>query len=326
MVAISLSAGAVARIRFAVSCLWEAVASIRVLRDPGDHAVHLPWVRRVRPPLVEAGLAGPNGGLLWQLVPAPPGYLADFLTPPPTGLIPDLAAELAALRATPGDTVRAHLDLYPGERTPALAALYADPPAGLQRLTEEIEAYWRIALAPDWPRLRLLLDADVTARTRLLAEEGAAALLNDLHRQVRWEADTLLVAQRHCLAPDVTDGPGLVLIPSVFVWPSVLSVSAGDAPQLAYPARGLGTLWERSTGVPEALAAVLGRGRARLLTELTSPVSTTELARRSEMSPAGVSQHLTALRAAGLVVTHRRGRALLSARTDLAEALLSATG
>ncbi|MEU5960240.1 DUF5937 family protein [Micromonospora parva] len=326
MVAISLSAGAVARIRFAVSCLWEVVASIRVLRDPGDHAVHLRWVRRVRAPLVDAGLVGPNGGLLWQLVPASPGYLADFLTPPHTSLTPDLATELAALHDTPPATVRAHLDLYPGERTPALAALYADPQAGLGRLIDEIEAYWRIALAPHWPRLRLLLDADVTARARVLAEDGAAVLLNDLHQQVRWEDDTLLVAQRHCLAPNVTDGPGLVLVPSVFVWPSVLSVSAGDAPQLAYPARGLGTVWERPNGVPQALAAVLGRGRARLLTELTSPVSTTELARRSEMSPAGVSQHLTALRAAGLVVTHRRGRTLLSARTDLAEALLSAGG
>ncbi|MGW3608117.1 DUF5937 family protein [Micromonospora sp. NPDC005161] len=326
MVAISLSAGAVARIRFAVSCLWEVVASIRVLRDPGDHAVHLPWVRRVRPPLVEAGLIDANGGLLWQLVPARPSYLADFLTPPPAGLIPDLAAELAAVRATPTDTVRAHLDLYPGDRTPALAALYADPPAGLRRLTEEIEAYWRIALAPHWPRLRLLLDADVAARARLLAEDGAAVLLNDLHRQVRWEDDTLLVAQRHCLAPDVADGPGLVLVPSVFVWPSVASVSAGDAPQLAYPARGLGALWEHPTGVPDALAAVLGRGRARLLSELIGPVSTTELARRSGMSPGGVSQHLTALRAAGLVVTQRQGRTLLNTRTDLAEALLSATG
>ncbi|SCE73068.1 Helix-turn-helix domain-containing protein [Micromonospora coriariae] len=321
-----MSAGAVARIRFAVSCLWEVVASVRVLRDPGDHAVHLPWVRRVRPPLVEAGLIDADGGLLWQLVPARPRYLADFLTPSPAGLIPDLAAELAALGGTPTDTVRAHLDLYPGERTPTLAALYADPPAGLRRLTEEIEAYWRIALAPHWPRLRLLLDADVTARARLLAEDGAGALLNDLHHQVRWEDDTLLVAQRHCLAPDVPDGPGLVLVPSVFVWPSVASVSAGDAPQLAYPARGLGALWEHPAGVPDALAAVLGRGRARLLTELTAPASTTELARRSGMSPAGVSQHLTALRAAGLVVTHRRGRALLSARTDLAEALFSATG
>ncbi|MEH1164439.1 DUF5937 family protein [Micromonospora sp. CPCC 205539] len=324
VVAIGLSAGAVARIRFAVSCLWEVVASIRVLRDPGDHAVHLPWVRRVRPRLVGAGLVGPDAGLLWHLVPAPPAYLVDFLTPPPQGLNPDLATELAALRATPADTVRAHLDLLPGDRTPTVAALYADPPTGLRRLSDEIEAYWQVALAPEWPRLRLLLDAEVAARARRLAEDGAAGLLNDLHRRVRWEGDTLLIAQRHCLAPDVADGSGLVLVPSVFVWPSVLSVSAGDAPQLAYPARGLGTLWERPTGTPEALAAVLGRGRARLLTELTAPVSTTELAQRTGMTAGGVSQHLTALRAAGLVVTHRRGRTMLSARTDLAEALLSA--
>ncbi|MEV4196944.1 helix-turn-helix domain-containing protein [Micromonospora globbae] len=324
MVAIGLSAGAVARIRFAVSCLWEVVASVRVLRDPGDHAVHLPWARRVRPRLAEAGLVGPDAGLLWHLVPPPPGYLADFLTPPPVGLNPDLAAELAALRATAPDTVRAHLDLYPRERGPALAALYADPEAGLGRLAEEIEAYWRIAVAPDWPRIRLLVDADVAARARRLAEDGAGGLLNDLHEQVRWEDDTLLIAQRHCLAPDVADGPGLVLVPSVFAWPSVLSVSAGDAPQLAYPARGIGLLWERPAAAPDALAAVIGRGRARLLAELAAPLSTTELARRTGMSAGGVSQHLTALRAAGLVVTHRRGRMLLSARTDVAEALLSA--
>ena len=120
-------------------------------------------------------------------------------------------------------------------------------------------------------------------------------------------------------------GAGLVLVPSVFVWPSVLSVAAGDVAQLAYPARGLATLWEPPAATPDALAAVLGRGRARLLTELVAPVSTTELARRTGMSPAGVSQHLTALRAAGLVVTHRQGRMLLSARTTVAEALLHAS-
>ncbi|TDC39265.1 ArsR family transcriptional regulator [Micromonospora sp. 15K316] len=323
MVAIGLSAGAVARIRFAVSCLWEVVASVRVLRDPGDHAVHLPWARRVRPRLAGAGL---DGGLLWQLVPAPPGYLADFLTPPAASLDPDLPTELAALRATSADTVRAHLDLYPGTPGPAVAALYDDPETGLRRLTDEIEAYWRIALAPDWSRIRALLDAEVSARARLLADRGAAELLNDLHQQVRWEDEILLIAQRHCLAPDVHDGPGLVLVPSVFVWPSVLSISAGETPQLAYPARGIGAVWERPAATPNALAAVVGRGRARLLAELAAPLSTTELARRTGMSAGGVSQHLTVLRAAGLVVTHRRGRLLLSTRTEVAEALLAAAG
>ena len=313
MVAIGLSAGAVAHIRFAVSCLWEVVAAVRVLRDPGSHAVHLPWVRRV---------AVPHDTLLWALVPPEPAYLPDFLTPPPAGLTPDLGAELARLRATPAPVVRAHLDLY-AHRTPALRELYADPATGLTRLGTEIEAFWQAALAPDWPRIQLLLDAEIFARARRLAQDGAAGLLNDLHEQVRWTGGTLSVSKRFCTAADVSDGTGLVLVPSVCVWPSVLSVFAGAVPQLAYPARGVATLWERRRESTDALGAVLGRGRTRLLLELDAPSSTTELAQRTGMTAGGVSQHLTALRAAGLVAAHRHGRSVLNVRTALAEALLS---
>ena len=313
MVAIGLSAGAVARIRFAVSCLWEVVAAVRVLRDPGSHAVHLPWVRRV--PV-------PGDTLLWALVPREPAYLPDFLTPPPPGLTADLGAELARLRATPAAVVRHDLDLY-GHRSRALRDLHADPAAGLARLGTEIEAFWRAALAPHWPRIQLLLDAEIFARARRLAAEGAAGLLNDLHEKVRWEAGTLSITKHFCTAADVRAGTGLVLVPSVFVWPSVLSIFAGDVPQLAYPARGVATLWEARRESSAALDGVLGRGRTRLLLELDAPSSTTELARRTGMTAGGVSQHLTALRAAGLVAAHRHGRSVLNVRTALAEALLS---
>jgi DNA-binding transcriptional ArsR family regulator len=134
------------------------------------------------------------------------------------------------------------------------------------------------------------------------------------------------VDQAHCVAPDVPNAAGLVLVPSVFVWPSVMTVSSGDVPQLAYPARGVATLWERSSRSADALGAVIGRGRARLLAELGAPLSTTELARRTGISPGGVSQHLSALRAAGLVTTHRQGRAVLNSRTTVADALLTASG
>jgi len=313
MVAIGLSAGAVARIRFAVSCLWEVVAAVRVLRDPGSHAVHLPWVARV---------VAPRDTLLWDLVPREPAYLPDFLTPPPPGLTPALDAELALLKATPAATVREQLGLYDGD-TPRLRALHADPAAGLTRLAAEIGDFWRDALAPDWPRIQLLLDAEIFARARRLAEDGAAGLLNDLHERVRWEGDTLSVTKRYCTAEDVPDGTGLVLVPSVFVWPAVLSIFAGSVPQLAYPARGVATLWERRSESPDALGAVLGRGRTRLLVELGTPASTTDLAQRTGMTAGGVSQHLAALRAAGLVAAHRHGRRVLNVRTALAEALLS---
>jgi DNA-binding transcriptional ArsR family regulator len=71
-----------------------------------------------------------------------------------------------------------------------------------------------------------------------------------------------------------------------------------------------------------ALAGVLGRGRARLLAELDEPASTKDLAGRTGITPGGVSQHLTALRAAGLLTSHRVGREVLYARTDIAESLL----
>lgn len=325
MVAIGLSAGAVARIRLAVSCLWEVVASVRVLRHPSSHAVHLPWVAKVHPQLIEAGVIEARNGLLWQLVPAEPRYIPDFLTPPPDGLTSDLDTELTILRATPPEVVRTQLDIYEDVHTGAVRDLYERPEVGLRRLADEVSKYWKIALAADWPRIRILLNAEVLGRARLLAENGAAGLLDDLHHRVRWQGDRLLINQPYCSAADVPDGGGIVLIPSVFVWPNVLSVAAGDSPQLAFPAHGAATLWERPAPPSEALSAVIGRGRAQLLVEMRAPLSTTELARRTGMSASGVSQHLAALRAAGLVSAHRDGKTVLNTRTTVAEALLAAS-
>ncbi|GAA3293067.1 MULTISPECIES: ArsR/SmtB family transcription factor [Dactylosporangium] len=281
MVSIGLSASAVARIRFAVSPLWETIASLRVLRDPGAHAIHLPWaagLRHVTPPID---------------VPPFPAAIPDFLTPKPPGPFPELDEELALL--------------------PAPVA------AGLRE-------YFAVALAPHWPRIRALLEADVHARSRTLAADGVGGLLNDLHANVSFADGTLSVLHRWCTAPDVADGGDLVLIPSVFVWPTVLTVFDVEA-QLAYPARGIGTLWE-STPAPDvdALGALVGRARARLLTELAAPASTTDLADRTGLTPGGVSQHLAVLRAAGLVRAHRAGRSVLNVRTAAAEVLLNANG
>ncbi|WP_229835837.1 helix-turn-helix domain-containing protein [Dactylosporangium sucinum] len=295
---IGLSAGAVARIRFAVSPLWETVASVRVLRDPGAHAIHLPWARRHR---------GLRFERLWSLVPPGPRYVPDYLTPVPPGFAPELEDELALLAATPPEVVAAE-----------------GPPVDLPGLVDEIRAYFAVALGPDWPRIRGLLEAEVFARARALAADGVGGLLNDLHAQVSWAGDTLSVLHRWCTAADVPEGGDLVLVPSVFVWPSVLTVF-GPAAQLAYPPRGVGALWEAPPPAPAALASVLGRARARLLVELAAPASTSALAERTGLTAGGVSQHLGALRAAGLVRAHRAGRTVLNVRTAVAEALLDSS-
>ena len=116
------------------------------------------------------------------------------------------------------------------------------------------------------------------------------------------------------------------MTPSAFVWPMVYSSTIPPwQPTLTYPARGVATLWNDSSRTASAGAsAVLGRSRAELLSQLDTPRSTTELARRTGLTAGGVSQHLGALRSGGLVTPHRVGRVVLYARTSVAEALLEA--
>ncbi|WP_068923682.1 ArsR/SmtB family transcription factor [Planobispora rosea] len=303
--------------RFAFSPLWEVVASVRVLKNPGEHPLHRPWVTAVRPRLEASGL---DWGMLSDLVPVPTRVIPAFVCPPPVTTSPDLEVELATMRSTPPGDVRGYGD------SPRLTVLREDPAAGLERLADVIRGYWAITLAPYWPRIRTLLEGDVLYRARRLAEGGAHSLLNDLDPAVRWEDDTLFVAHRHVSAVRELGGRGLLLVPSVFVWPRLFSVTAPPwQPTLRYSPRGVATLWERrTTGVPEALAAVLGRSRALLLAELDTPASTTHLSGRTGMSMGGVSQHLTALRDAGLVSAHRSGRYVLYARSEAGETLLSA--
>ncbi|WP_327266647.1 winged helix-turn-helix domain-containing protein [Streptomyces sp. NBC_01232] len=322
---LAFSVSDLAQMRFAVSPMWEVGPSYRLLASGAAPLVHRPWAEQVRPRLAAAGL---DRGWLAELIP-PSGYVPDFLNPAPTGPAPSLTEELARIRATPADRIRRELDRLAQEQGghgPRSRTLYAEPQARVVRVAEEIETYWELALAPYWARIRAVLDADVFHRARQAAEHGAGRLFNDLHPSVSWDDSALRLSRRHRPLSRTTAGAGLLLIPSVFAWPVPFTrVTPPEPPQLAYPARGTGALWERRpVAGAEALAAVLGRSRTRLLTELESPASTTELARRTELSAAGVSQYLTALREAGLVSAHRAGRSVLYARTSVAESLLVA--
>jgi DNA-binding transcriptional ArsR family regulator len=307
-----------ANIRFATSPLGEVILSVRVVKEPGAHPLLRPWAEQAR-----KRLAGVSWGLLSDLVPVPTRVIAGFTCTPPATSTPDLELELATMRAAAG-RVREDLERAGVPRTGRIAALRDDPERGLERLAGEIRAYWEAAMAPYWPRVRALLDGEVLHRARLLAEGGARRMLADLDDAVEWRDGTLAVRHRYASGARSLRGLGLLLVPSVFAWPGVFSVTAPPyQPTVRYPARGIATLWERgSADPPEALAAVLGRTRARLLAELDRPASTQELAARTGLSEAGANQHLTALRRAGFCTAHRTGRYVLYARTEVAEALL----
>ena len=322
---LSFTADDLAQVRFAPSPMWEVVTSFRILREPGLYPVHGPWFDQVRPRLAACGLLN---GRLATLIPAH-GYLPDFLNPPPTGATPTLAAELDVIRATPYAQLVADLDYLGhrhGPRGPFVQKLRDHPETAMEELINEIRQYWDTAIAPYWSRIKTVLEADVFHRARQVAEHGAVRLFNELHPDVSWNSGTLQMLHRRRILCRDDNAPGLILVPSVFAWGKILTrAGAGDVPQLCYGSRGVGTLFERrSSGPSESIAAVLGRSRALLLAELEAPASTTELASRTGMSAGGVSEHLMALRGAGMVSAHRTGRSVLYARTSVADSLLAA--
>ncbi|WP_433166284.1 DUF5937 family protein [Kribbella sp. CA-247076] len=338
MLTITFTVPDLARTRIAVSPLWEVVASIRLLRNRRPHRFHDRWARSAT-----ERIAGVDLRLLFDLVDPGVWYTPDFLTPPPHSPFPDLTADLGVLRRVPPDQVRADLDVLAYARTHPLgslseasipagggrpsgaaAELYDDPAAGIAVLAEQVRTYWELAIAPHWGRIRALLEDDLRYRGRQLGLAGPAGLFDDLAATVKWRDDSLHIRHRRFHGQRRLAGEGLLLVPSAFVWPTVYSSTIPPwQPTLTYPARGVATLWDDSTRpTPAGVAAVLGRSRAEVLNQLSRPRSTTELAARTGLTPGGVSQHLSALRSAGLVTSHRSGRLVLYARTALAEALL----
>ncbi|GAA1469184.1 winged helix-turn-helix domain-containing protein [Nocardiopsis exhalans] len=113
-------------------------------------------------------------------------------------------------------------------------------------------------------------------------------------------------------------------MPSAFIWPELILISEEPwQPTLVYPARGVGDLWTTTGSPPEALAKVMGRTRARILTRLNTPQTTRDLARTLDLAPATASASLTALRDAGLLESWRVGREVFYTRSPLGSALVA---
>jgi len=114
-------------------------------------------------------------------------------------------------------------------------------------------------------------------------------------------------------------------MPSAYLWPHVAAIIEEPwQPTIIYPATGIAELWQAPAAPPGTLSRLLGRTRALILAALDQPLSTTALAAAAELSPAGVSRHLLALRGAGLLTTARHGHEVRYRRTELGSALLHA--
>lgn len=311
-----------ARIRFAhgPDPMWELLTSMHRLQRRDGSVLFGEWRRRALTRLPAAAR------LLTPLAPSP-GYSVDFLTPASGG---SLAAQAEALRAIPRSRVRGDLDVFtrmnPGRRLPPWCSTFRDEPAqALGRIADAALGYFDACLGPHWPAIRAQVDRDRVQRGQQLATGGWSAVLGTLHSSAQWqypvlELDYPVDQELHL------EGRGLILQPSFFCRyrPTSLADSALP-PVLVYPIdHELG--WAGPPGRPtrgDTLSGLLGRIRADLLRATADGAATTgDLARRTGTTPPNASRHLTALRKAFLIASHRHRNTVLHTVTPLGRALL----
>ncbi|MBB5076779.1 ArsR/SmtB family transcription factor [Nonomuraea endophytica] len=314
--------------RFAISPLVETMHAQWVLDGRTEAGVHVNWARRWRehyrelerrhPALRAAAVISGNRG----------SDNVDFLAPPPTGVNVPFERELAAMRATPLAQARAEIDRALAGRHTAHRPTVPPPVREMllgsdvvTLLADAYEALWAEIVSKSWPFFHAVLERDVVQRAGQLATYGWAAALDDLSSQVRWDpSGHIEVRLRDTVGRDHRlGGKGLLFLPSVFTTGLGLYLEEAWPYALTYPARGI----MAGTAVsPGGLAGLVGRTRARILTELATPATTTHLAALFGHSAGTTGGHLGALRRAGLVSGTRTGRKVLYTRTALGDALV----
>ncbi|GGN45101.1 winged helix-turn-helix domain-containing protein [Streptomyces fuscichromogenes] len=306
--------------------LWETVLASQQLTAAGRvPPVFRAWRRRTGAVLADRQLSG-TLGLLRALAPAA-SYFPDFLTP--AAGAEGLRSALEAVRATPPGRLGQELRLlarlrYPHGAPSWLRDLASGDRDRLAEVVEALRTLHHAVIAPEWTDVAATVAADRAVRVRAVRDGGGHRLLSTLGPRMRWRPPVLYTD--YPVDRDLhLDGRGLRLIPSYFCRRTPVTLAdASLRPVLVCPAEQEAA-WAaalRHERRPDALAAVLGRTRARILEALDEAATTGELARRLGVSAAGASQHAHALAGAGLVRSRRTGSHVLHTLTPLGRALL----
>ncbi|MEU6878871.1 winged helix-turn-helix domain-containing protein [Streptomyces sp. NPDC046712] len=306
----------------AANALSETALSLRLRHAHGGRGTG-----RLRP-AVERWHRSPHGGataragVLAELV-TEQGFVPDFLLQPAAHDFDD-ALDLVA--STPAARLAIDLGIPDasgwngGLANPGTWAheLAQGSPAARHALVSDARRYFASSIGPLWPRIRSDAMTDRALRAEMLLRGGVDALLTTLGTTWRWQPPTL-----HLPSPSTYDiplcGRGLLLVPSWFATGPMVMYRPEAATVLVYPMCHSEGADER----PEALGALLGRTRAKVLTLLRTPSTTTALAERAGVSLAAASQHAGVLRGAGLIDTVRTGTAVLHSLTPLGHSLLA---
>jgi|SRR5581483_642162 len=315
-----VSADTLAASRFVVSPLAETTAGLIALeRGAAAHPAERAWLDAHRP-AYRRRLAGDPVTALAVRAALGRRWIADFLAPAPLGEGEQRFFEEAArVRAATPEKVLADLEVSLGGQ--ALPARLRRPDLAA-RLAGLLEWVWTECVLPSWPRRRRIIEADILARSARLGHGGWVTALDGMSPGIRWLGEGRLQINAHNYPPQDISGAQLLFVPVT----SGRGWVSWDEPHryaLTYPCAGV--LAEAGQApAPAALAALLGPGRARVLTLLDSPKSTTQLVALTGLGLGSVGRHLKVLLGACLVQRRRAGRSVLYSRTQAGDVLVEA--
>jgi hypothetical protein len=265
--------------RFALSPAFELCGLLRVLSGHTRQRLPPAWSARLRPTFVQLRRDTDLDAVLALHTPT---FGADFVTPPPRSLAQTWEDDVAAIRrtslSTAQDQIARCLGVRPTSDPRVLSTLHSDEVVA--RVAAAMDHAWQNLIARDWPQLRAIAERDVVHRAGQLGRWGWAAALDGLHSNVRWRADGIDILNSSAHTTVTLAGEGLLFIPSIFVWPRLSTqLDYAWSKALVYPARGTSALWETASyPTPDALAGLVGRSRARLLSALDRSPSCVRLA------------------------------------------------
>ena len=252
------------------------------------------------------------------------GFVPDFMTP--WDGLASIEEGLDAIRATPVKRVRAEVSAAYADVTVSVARrrFAAADPQVLDTLVTAMRSYFHQVLAPDWPVLQRIHRRFVGEAASRYALAGADGVLTGLHRAIRWRAPVLEIDTWQDGEVRL-GGHGLLLVPSPFAGPRPrVLVGSGRPALIVYPVEPPAELDSRPAG-SAALAGLFGRTRSAVLIQATRPGrhTTSTFARQAGISVSSSSEHLSALRAAGLTASRREGGAIVHRVTTLGRDLVS---
>ncbi|EST34875.1 ArsR/SmtB family transcription factor [Streptomyces roseochromogenus] len=308
-----------ANIRFGVSPMAHVICGVAGAEHPcvGASVNHDRWWRQVKRHVPSQ--AAP----VFELVNASFKGVPTFIQETDSQRLTD---ELDAILAVSETDFYEDLAFYDEE--PELPRIVAELRDGgtrqLPRFTNSVWLLFQACIAPHWPDIQRLLQADIAHRARTAAEAGAGAMLNQVHQKLAWrEEGALQYITPEWDASLSLGGRGLELRPNFFLQDGIAAVPTEHGPTtLNYPI-GPRRPEHPSTPRTDGLAYLIGSARARALRAIGQGSCTTaQLAKRLRITAPSASAHATALRTAGAITTEREGRQVRHALTQLGHDLL----